>query len=298
MTQLESERKAAVTTALSEPMSWRILVCVLLVLGCMGRLQSQTIESGTTTSPRTVLSGKHWKIRHPPALEADARKIDGFMEKAYSALCDEFAEYGPKKLLENVRLTLQLHAKPNDYASTAVMTLHTSYRRDTCNAELHLLAPSKHGAADRTMVGDPKDDAYFHKTLVHEYASLFMAQITRKKPKGWRFSKAPNWFIQGYPEFLSLTRASEFSRKHTLKKYKRMIKDDPNRVDFSFGVEVHDPYTDGAMIVAFMHDTFGANALQQALASRESTFGRAITQSLGVDLPKFASKWKQWLAKQ
>lgn len=242
--------------------------------------------------------GKRWTIRYADAVQRDVAKINEFLQAADAAMSQEFATHQPETLLEGLSLTVYIHPVANSLASTYTMSLQTSYSGTRCTAELHLLAPSLHGPADLTNVGEPKDDVYFHKTIVHEYSTLFLGALSRSKDGGWRFNSSPAWFVQGYEEYLALMHSTPHSRQITLRKYEELVRSDPARVDLSLGVDVRDPYTHGAVLLAFLHDEFGKERVQSVLLSPEPTFGRALSTTLGVDLGWLSSRWHQWIERQ
>ena len=67
-------------------------------------------------------------------------------------------------------------------------------------------------------------------------------------------------------------------------------------MDDAFGLEVRDPYATGAVLVHFLHDRYGRDAVGALLRSGEPTFGRAMLAELGVDLAGFMDDWRAWLA--
>jgi hypothetical protein len=83
-----------------------------------------------------------------------------------------------------------------------------------------------------------------------------------------------------------------------LAKYLAMHKDDPDRIDFDFGVNVKDEYIDGALLLLFMHETFGKERVHAILSSEERRFGRAMVSALGVGLDEFENRWEKWLKKK
>jgi hypothetical protein len=131
-------------------------------------------------------------------------------------------------------------------------------------AEIHLLALSAHRPAT-TAVGEPMDENYIFKNLVHEYSTILLEQMTLAKPTGWNFYGAPSWFVQGYEEYLGLTLSSEHSRNVTFPKYRDLHRQDRNRVTRAF--EVKNPYLDGPVLVEFLHESYGKEKVQAFLMS-------------------------------
>src|SRR5262249_13555685 len=146
----------------------------------------------------------------------------------------------------------------------------------------------------RNSIGEPAGDDYFAKVLVHEYATILLERITRAKPRGWPFYDAPSWFVQGYEEYLGLTHSTPRNRNVVLPKYIALQQRNPHRVRIGFGIGVKDDYLDGAVLLHFMHEKFGADKVQAILTSEAATFEKAAGPALGVTLGEFGRLWEEW----
>ena len=58
---------------------------------------------------------------------------------------------------------------------------------------------------------------------------------------------------------------------------------------------MRDPYRDGAVLVAFLHDSFGREAVQNIWLSPEETFETALTSALDTDYADLERRWQRWL---
>jgi hypothetical protein len=105
----------------------------------------------------------------------------------------------------------------------------------------------------------------------------------------------PSWFVQGYQEYLGLTLSSAHSRTITMGLYKQMLEQQPGNVDTDFGINVANPYYDGTMLMAFMHDTYGSKKVMSILTESGGTFGTRISTRLDP-LNEFVAKFKVWRA--
>ncbi|HYF00417.1 MAG TPA: hypothetical protein VEJ18_15975, partial [Planctomycetota bacterium] len=183
-----------------------------------------------------------------------------------------------------------LHDTPNAQANPAIATAITQRSERGYEAEIHLLAPSRHPPGLLDNVGKPMDGDYFFRLVVHEYSTVFLEQIRRRA--GWRH--APDWFVQGYEEWLGLTRSTDRNRTERLDRYRKILKEDPARIDFSFGIDVREPYVDGVVLLDFLHAEFGRKRVQAILASPEPSFGRAMRKELGVGLSEMERRFVAW----
>lgn len=254
--------------------------------------------SGTIAqeTPWHTLAAQYITIHYQDGLEDDARLLKSFAEQAGDAMLDEFADHKPADLLQAAECNIYIYAKANEKASESMALAETGVRNGKYFADFHFLAPSAHSKDARTSAGEPKDEHYFFKLVVHEYSTVVLERLTTIKPAGWRLFSGPSWFVQGYEEYLGLTRSSEHARKVTLPKYRAMLTANPNRISFDFGVNVESPYVDGAVLLAFMHESYGKEKVQAILLSNKPTFGAAVREALGDDLSGFAAKFAKWQA--
>jgi hypothetical protein len=256
----------------------------------------QGIEKKRSFSPsksERVIKSPYFSIRFDPGLDADAGRIRGFMEHAVNAMLDEFSNHNPMELLKSTNCVVHLYGKPNEKVSESRSLIEAGMRGGSYFANLHFLAPSAHSESARTNVGEPKDDIYFLKTIVHEYSTVILDRITRRKPKGWRFFNAPRWFVQGYEEYLGLMKSSKHSRETTFAKYVEKLRTHPGRISFNAGIHVTDPYIDGALLLAFFHETYGKERVQAILLSPEDTFEKAFIGAINDDLAGCAVKFRK-----
>ncbi|MEJ7733918.1 MAG: hypothetical protein WKG00_32580 [Polyangiaceae bacterium] len=171
----------------------------------------------------------------------------------------------------------------------------TADGKDGSYCEIYFLTPSAMTDADRccTLVGEPRDESYFRKMVAHEYGGIFL-QRQNRMDAGWRFGSAPLWFVQGYEEWLALQLASEHSRTVTFEKYKALVANSPDRIGF-FGVA--NEFTDGTVLVAFLHDEFGTAKVRAVLRSKKKSFAEALEAELGVNAEGLLQRWTRWRKK-
>lgn len=220
--------------------------------------------------------------------------IDGSAE----ALVGYFDDDGLTEMLHRINVLVIVHALPGRYASETTATTRSGTRTGditTYFAEIHMLAPSAHSPGLITTIGEPKDTAYFRRLIAHELSTIPLDLATRQKKDGWRFRSAPAWFVQGYEEYLGMTCSVDSDGLAAIDRRVQIVGDNPIRVDDAFGLDVQDAYVDGAVLLHFMHEQYGAETVRRILSSSEPTFGRAARAALGVDLTRFMQDWRDWL---
>jgi hypothetical protein len=277
------------------------VLAVLLLQSC-SELPAARREAPLPTLPAPAAT-RPTSVRPPTPLlrctvegagtsEQDARQAHRFLELAVRSLNEEFEGVRIEEAMRDVTCELHLHAKTDDGPSAAQNYLRTEVRDGRYSAMLHLLAPSAYHADDRSNVGEPFDEVYFFKTLVHELSTIFLDLATRSKGSGWRFFSAPSWFVQGYEEYLALLRSSEHTRTVTLSKYIQKLRENPSRVRPGFLVE--DTYIDGSLLLLFLHETFGKARVQAVLMSRNPSFYGALSEELGLTDKELYERWDEW----
>lgn len=233
-----------------------------------------------------------------PGLEADAAALRAALDRGIEAFRKQFAPLDVDALLSKATVTIRLHAEPTPRAGVGTATTRTGTRDGTAEtyyASVDMLAPSAHPAGVTTRAGEPMDLAYSKRILVHEVGTVLLDLVCRCKGGGWQFFDAPEWFVQGYEEYLGLTYADERAGPVTLGRYVAAVAAHPEWISFDFGFDVTEPYVAGPVLLHFMHERYGGAKVRAVLTSREPTFGRAMRRALGVDLDGFRDDWKAWL---
>jgi hypothetical protein len=271
---------------------------VLLFAGVAAALLGSSVATADKDSDKTpkwvVIKTPFYQLHHDPAHEADAKKARDHLDRAIESLKKEFSGQPADKLLREADCQIYLHPKANDRASEGLASLRTGVDHDKYFATIDWLTPAAFRPDFRNSVGEPGGDDYFAKVLVHEYGTILLERITRAKPKGWRFYDAPGWFVQGYEEYLGLTHSTPHNRKAVLAKYLALQKADPLRVRIGFGIGVRDDYIDGAVLLHFLHETFGREKVQAILTGEAATFEAAAGPALGVTVEDFGRRWEKW----
>jgi len=268
----------------------------LTVLACLAAI------AGTTAMAWFVPTNAapDWKTAHTasynlhfgPGKEADAEIIGKFLNAAYERIAGEFRKHRPEDLLEGIELNVYLHPRAGDLASEQHATMLSNLQKDGYKAEIHMLTLA---AYDNGRDGSPNErkQDYAFRQVVHEVAAVHVQRLILGKPTGWRYDQAAPWFLQGYDEYLSGIHGRR-TEDTTLKNYRDRIRFDQSRVRFANGIEVRNPYSDGAVLVKFLHDSFGSEAVQNIWLSPEPTFDRALLAALDTSYSDLEARWRRW----
>ncbi len=176
------------------------------------------------------------KINYIEGFESDARKFELWMSKAVAAVEKEFASASKSDFFNQVKnCNIYLYDTPNEKANVGKVLGEEPYYilSDKYELKIHFLTPSAMPPGQTTVTGLKKDDDYFFHILVHEYTTTAL-EYFNEKAGGWEFSTtaAPNWFIQGYEEYMGLNYSSDTNRDATSTAYKQLVASKANLISF------------------------------------------------------------------
>lgn len=239
-------------------------------------------------------AGEFYRLHFSKDLRKDAEQVRGYLDKCVQNLEVEFGREVVRPLLSSASIDVCLQPQPTEEAGEGQALLRTSSNDGVYNAEIQMLTPSAHRSGATSSVGEPMDEHYIFRNLVHEYSTIVLDRLTQEKPRGWRFFSAPSWFVQGYEEYLGLMLSSERNHRITAQKYRSLARSDPSRVTAEF--EAKSPYIDGAMLLWFLHDTYGKEQIHALLRSDAPDFWSAVEEVLSKDKKALHEAWRVWLA--
>ncbi|NQT13309.1 MAG: hypothetical protein HQ582_11205 [Planctomycetes bacterium] len=281
------------------------LFLVSVVICAEGTGEDPVLRKGTDDLWSTMKT-ENFTIYYGKDFASDAQRAKTYLNSTIESMVEEFSEYEPEEILKKVDCHFYLHPEPNEKASdgrsVCIMRGLDDGRR---HAEIHFLTPARYSPDSRNSVGELKRANHtFFRYIVHEYSSIFLGVVARGKGKGWyaNGNDPPNWFWQGYEEYLGMTLSSAHSRSVTFSKYMALVKEDPDTVMVAYGyrdktprIVVHNDYRDGFAVLAFMHHQFGKKAVQSILSSEKETFRDAMRDSFQIDAAEFYEKYQQWV---
>ena len=237
-----------------------------------------------------------YKLHYGQGKAADAAVIGTFFETAYARIAREFQKHRPSDLLEGIELDVYLHPEAGEMASTEHATMTSNLQKDGYKAAIHMLTPAAYGNGDPGSPQGAEKKDYLFKQVVHEVSAVYVQRLILGKPKGWRYDQAAPWFLQGYDEYLAGIHGRR-AEDATLSTYREQIRRDPGRVRIGASIRVRDPYADGAVVVEFLHDSFGRDAVQNIWLSPEPTFDQALLSALNTSSADLQTRWRTWLNK-
>src|SRR5262245_55765290 len=115
-----------------------------------------------------LLRTNRYTIHYEGGRKKDAEQLSAALDKAVTSLRDEFRQFRPLDLLQDVTFDIYLEPKrPVDLVS-----LEYAAKGGRYVAKLRLLSPSRVPVGAKTPTGEPFDDAYYSKIAVQKYSAI------------------------------------------------------------------------------------------------------------------------------
>lgn len=265
---------------------------VLFAVGCATGHGSDS--AGATVSSSDAEEGG-WRqvgsgattVLYRPGFESDAEEVLESLRTVRRRLDSAFS-VDTEGLSETIRVEVRLYPGPGDTVRAGLVETRSQVDGERVDAQVAMLSPSAHPEEARTKANLPMDAAYIEKTLVHEYAGLVLAELARQNG-GRRIYDRPNWFVQGYQEYLAIRYGPERAREKVFPAYLERVDAADLVEDSTFAPS--DPYVGGAVVVAYLHDAYGEEPMRCLVKSDEPAFRRAFEACFGGALESAVEKF-------
>ncbi|MGZ3448040.1 MAG: hypothetical protein ACXVEF_00490 [Polyangiales bacterium] len=277
-----------------------LLVGSLALVGCAARpvVNCPAPEVAGSPPPKhgaLVVATRYCDVEYTAGGAADAHVLATIADRAAIAIEKELTI--ARAPFRGMACRIHQHGAPDETAGDG----HSSSQRFDVDGEYsvdaHYLALSKHSKTALTSAGQPMDADYLAKLVYAELASVALDRTTKQKKHGFRMNEAPSWFTAGYPEYLAVTLSSERYRTVVLPRYVSAVRADPSRIVFGARIEVKARWNEGAVLLAYLHDTYGKAKVQALVMSDKPTFEEAFAATFGVGLASLDAPFAAWLAK-
>lgn len=153
--------------------------------------------------------------------------------------------------------------------------------------------PTAHDGSMQSTNGHPQDRRYFDKLLIHEVAPVYYSLFCERHGVDFH-SSFPDWFTQGIEEYFGVFDSTPYWREQGIQSYYQRLAKNPNTLDTDFGLTIHDPYNDGFLMLNFLHDEFGRDAIFALLISQEPSFGRRLKATTKISFDEYLRRINQW----
>jgi hypothetical protein len=257
------------------------------------RRMPHTLDPLVPSGGRT-LTTKYCLVDYNDDQARDAAELAGFVDHSLDAMAAALSPT-PHTLTDDLACTVfQIRSPVPRIASDSLARARTP--NTGREIQVYLLARSAYSPLGRTLVGTARDEAYQSHIVAHELSTVLFERVTRDKGRGWFFHDAPAWFTQGCEEYFSLVYSAPQNRA-VLAQYIDRVRNGPQEVRFdgAGALTVRDNYVGGAVLVAFMHQTYGAERVRALLESAKATFVEAFADVIEPDRRVLAAKFDAWI---
>lgn len=247
-------------------------------------------NKGENVVVETKLSKYHFKIVAAPSIsKEEVKQYEDYAKLANESVIEEFGYLGGiEKLLEAGFTTIHVLDEPTSKAGPGMWLIETSSK----GSDLYFLAKSAHKVKCCTNTGKDFDDIYFKGTMIHELDTIVLGGLVGNKSRGWDyFWSAPEWFVQGYEDYLGAKYANDHDKVNTL--ITRAINNGSLKIEPN-GLTAEGRYNDGLVALQFFHEFYGKEKIHKALLSEEPTFDKALEKEIG-DWKKISHDFKTWV---
>ena len=219
--------------------------------------------------------------------EQDVEFVRTWLDRAERLMLDK---YGIRR--HGYDIVVYLCPAPTPDADVGHATLNCCSQNA---GKIHYLTPSAPAWEEArengitTCLGQPFDNDYHAKTLVHEYITVAHTRISEDKTLGFKYYSAPSWFVQGLQEYEGIFNSTEANRTAT---YERLLEHADRNLRGRFyccrtllprNVQTFgstDKYNGGAVLMKFMADQFGPDIHVGLLKNEQPLFEEALANEL------------------
>jgi hypothetical protein len=270
-----------------------------MFLDRLARLKA--LKEGQAKTEWLVTQSGRFRIFYRHSFEDAATRVGILLNIARVNLLKEFPSRALAEELDAVDFRVYLYAKRTRHADEVKTSIVTEVQAGTYCATLHLYGPTAR-RQDAAPSGKTRGGELLH-LLVHEVSAVVLDLFTRTKKEGWGFFQAPTWFVQGYEEYLGRTLSgtairAAFVGPHLKEKLREAGRVRLTKSEGGWSFSAKDVYGDGAILLLFLHETFGKERVQAILASEAKTFSEAVTGTLGITWEALFDRWTEWVKAQ
>lgn len=263
-----------------------ILITLLFLAGCGTTKNS---KQDCSSQEICILKNQLYEIHFPRAQANDSILIDESMKEGLKTLRSYFSNQFDK-LANKVPYRIFILDKRNKNVKEGRALLKSGTRDGTLKtyvADLEIFAHSKYLGAGKTIIGLPYDQPYYKKVVIHEYSTSILDVLTRSK-EGWKFRQAPNWFVQGFPEYFGLIASTQERIVKLTKLFHLKSREHFDKIDKL-------PYLKGPSMILYLHELYNKKLILDFLNSHDENFESAFKNTFGISDSAFEKLWKEFI---
>ena len=224
----------------------------------------------------------HFSITYPSNYDEDAEKILNFALFAQDVVENHF----PEEFRINSDVCILLYEEPTYFCG--ILLTWNYMRSDPTKREIYLLAPS-----NAKIQSCFYDDIWYQANLIHEYVHLVVARFIRENTEKDMNRHYPQWFTEGIAGYV----AYYCSNSEIFDKYKSRLQEMKNIIidgEHDFDCISSEVYFGGAILVEYMYDRYGQEAIIEILRSQSRTWESVILNVLHITYSTFKENMITW----
>lgn len=270
-----------------------IRILVILLAACapqaVGRSTNGPLDQDVVPPTWRHTAAERYTVYAHAGFEHDVDRISRLLDNSIAALTDEFASFGGVRLLDEVDLSIVLYPNDNDRVTTGRSLSETI----GSTVQLSFLTPSKYDAGALNSAGQPFDDNAWQHQITHELVTTFAQRATLSKSAGWVYFQAPNWFMQGYEEYLGHVlspgagvRVDSLRAQLAARELRLSVSEDGEILS-------SDPYLQGLFMVRWLHEEYGRDFASKIFRNESATFWEAMKSEFHATPVQIITKWRE-----
>ena len=237
---------------------------------------------------------RYCSVHYVAGHRADAEELAQFVTEATERSTAYFHEHPPEALWKGVSCRVHQMEIPSSLARDEASTIVDGGTRDEFSGDVFLLSTSAYRRSVPLRAdADPHENR--RRIVTHELATIPLVRATLLKGPGWRFHSAPQWFTQGYEEYLAAFTTTEELKRRMTRDALEKIAARRDAIRWEGTVFSDEPYSGGLLLLWFLHERFGEAAVKAILGSHLATFAAAFRETLGVEPAALRDDVDRWM---
>lgn len=222
------------------------------------------------------MSDDHFVVKYDDGYEASAETTLKHLQEIRT----ELQAATPVDTTMSGKITVRIH--PIDEWEDSRYSLHWHNNPNRIN----LIAPSDWRTVEHI------DKYYVKKNLAHEYANILLYEHVESH-SGDYWNRYPSWFGEGLSEYYAYHNVSgdvEANYDPGVNEFERKVREGSGY----FAVLAEDRYSGGHLLMHYVMDEYGDEAVFQMLRSDAGTFDAIVESELGMSYDVFKKRWLLW----
>lgn len=231
-----------------------------------------------------TIEDDHFIVKYQSGYVDDANKVLNYSAYARDVVVEKFPYELSRKLI------VYVYKEPTKYNSYTIRWGHTS--ADYMKMEIYILAPS-----EAIRQSSYYDDLWHQANIIHEYVHVVVGQDIYTRTGKYMGNYLPPWFNEGIASYIPYyCTMSQIYQKYSSNLER--IGDSVRRGEGYLLCVTPDAYYGGPVLVKYMYETYGQEAVINIIENDSPSFIHALTEELDITIREFENNWLLWACKE